>query len=107
VFDLRDNTAEPLSYLTATRWSLTALGVTIDMEEQVEATILCNTFLDTPTTSETEADGLICFNYPDATEDLMLPYQEERLVQSWVVLFVMTILALVTTGFLIKRLDKR
>src|ERR1043165_5100121 len=46
VFDLRGNAFEPLSYFSTTRWSLTALGVTIDMPKIVESTILCS---DVPT----------------------------------------------------------
>ncbi len=107
VFDLRDNAAEPLSYLTATRWSLTALGVTIDMEEQVAATIVCSEPPENPRAPGNQAGRIMCFNYPDATDDLMLPYGDDKLMQSWVVLIAMAILSLTTTGILIKRLDRR
>ena len=103
VFDLRDNAWERLSYLSATRWSLTALGVTIDIEEQVEATILCNTFPENPLIPENESSQLVCFNYSDATEDLMLPYEDKKLLQSWGGLIAMGLLGYLVTGILLKR----
>ena len=108
VFDLRDNAAEPLSYLTTTRWSLTALGVTIDMQEQVEATIICNSMPKNPQAPADQADQaerIVCANYPDASDGLMLPYDDEKLAQSWLVLIAMAAFSLATTGILIKRLD--
>jgi prepilin signal peptidase PulO-like enzyme (type II secretory pathway) len=39
VVDLRGNKLEPLSYLSTTRWSLTALGVTIGMDKIAESTM--------------------------------------------------------------------
>ena len=107
VFDLRDNAAEPLSYLTATRWSLTALGVTIDMEEQVEATIVCSEPPANPQAPQSQAGKVICFNYPDATEDLMLPYEDDMMLGSWGILIAMAVISLMVTGILIKRLDRR
>jgi len=105
VFDMRDNAAEPLSYLTATRWSLTALGVTIDMEEQVGATIICNPQMDFPPNSGNQPGIPACYNYPDASNDLMLPYADEKLVQSWIILISMALISIMVTGILIKRLD--
>ncbi|MBC8506553.1 MAG: FHA domain-containing protein [Anaerolineales bacterium] len=107
VFDLRDNAAEPLSYLTATRWSLTALGVTIDMEEQVEATIVCSELPENPQAPQSQSGKTLCFNYPDATEDLMLSYDDDMLLQSWGVLIAMAVISLTITGILVKRLDRR
>ncbi|MCJ7623437.1 MAG: FHA domain-containing protein [Anaerolineaceae bacterium] len=106
VFDMRDNIAEPLSYLTTTRWSLTALGVTINMEDQVDATIICTTQPDDPRTPIDESEKPMCLNYPDAaTENLMLSYDDEKLLQSWGILIVMAFITIMVTGFLIKRLD--
>jgi len=105
VFDLRDKTAEPLSYITTTRWALTALGVTIDMEEQVEATIICNSLPDNPQTPLDESERLVCANYPDATENLMLPYGDDELLKSWGILIAQAFIALTITAILIKRLD--
>ncbi len=107
VFDLRDNAAEPLSYLTATRWSLTALGVTIDMEEQVEATIVCSELPEMPGASQSQGGKTMCFNYPDATEDLMLSYDDDMLLRSWGILIAMALITLTITGILVKRLDRR
>ena len=105
VFDLRDNAAEPLSYLTSTRWSLTALGVTIDMEEQVSASIICNPQPEMSFGQENMQGDIFCFNYPDATEDLMLPYRDKNLLQSWIILSAMALGTITLTGLLIKRLD--
>lgn len=103
VFDLRDNPAEPLSYFTTTRWSLTALGVTIDMEKQAEATILCPTVPDDSPLAGMDID---CFNYPDAKDDLMLPYDDRNLPISWGVLVGMAAVYLGVAGLMIKRLDR-
>lgn len=103
VFDLRDRAAEPLSYMTTTRWSLLALGVTIDMESQTEATILCST-LDDPRTPQVE-EQTVCENHPEATEDLMLPYEDRALAQSWAILAGTCVLFVAAAGAVIKRLD--
>jgi len=105
VFDLRDNVAQPLSYVTATRWSLIALGVTIDMEEQVGASIVCN---PQAMGNQQPGNGLgrgQCFHYPDAVEDLMLPYGDENLIQSWIILIAMALVTITVAGVLVKRLD--
>ena len=103
VFDLRDKAAEPVSYFTTTRWSLMALGSTLDMEEIVESTVLCNT-MDNPLTPEVD-EVTRCFHYPEATENLMLPYGREQLLQSWGVLLVTMVIGLGVTSVLIRRLD--
>jgi ABC transport system ATP-binding/permease protein len=104
VFDLRGNKFEPLSYLSTTRWSLTALGVTIDMNKITESTILCNdapeNFPDPNNTLKT-----VCFNYPNAKDDLRLPYDDAQLGRSWAVLIGMTILSLGVTWYLLRRQD--
>jgi len=104
VFDLRGNRFEPMSYLSTTRWSLTALGVTIDMNKIAESTILCN---DVPENlfDPNSALKTVCFNYPDASDDLRLPYDEGQLVKSWAVLAGMTVLFLAVTWFLLRRED--
>ena len=102
VFDLRDNAFEPMSYFTTTRWSLTALGVTIDMPEIVESTILCQDVPENPLDSNS-ALKTVCENYPEATDDLMLDYSDDMLFKSWGVLFGMSILFLGITGVLLER----
>lgn len=92
LFDLRGNKFESLSYLTTTRWSLTALGVTMDMDKIAESTILCN-----------DASG--CFNYPDAKDDLRLNYDDRQLAKSWAMLTGMTLLFLAGTWFLLRRVS--
>ncbi len=105
VFDLRGKTAELLSYPTTTRWALTALGVTIDMEEQVGSTVICNSLPDNPLTPIDESGETVCTNYPDATENLMLPYGDDQLVRSWGILVAQAFVTLTVTAVLIKRLD--
>jgi hypothetical protein len=102
VFDLRGNAFEPMSYFTTTRWSLTALGVTIDMPEIVESTILCSevpeNLLDPDSGTKT-----VCENYTDATDSLMLDYSNDMLLKSWGVLAMMSVLFLIVTGILLER----
>jgi hypothetical protein len=45
----------------------------------------------------------VCENYPEAKDDLMLNYDDERLLESWGVLFGMSILFLTITGVLLER----
>lgn len=104
VFDLRGNKFESMSYLSTTRWSLTALGVTIGMDEIAESTILCNEVPENPLDSNS-ALKTVCFHYPDATDDLRLNYEDDQLLTSWFVLAGMTILFLTVTWFLVKRTD--
>lgn len=104
VFDLRGNKFEPMSYLSTTRWSLTALGVTINMNQIAESTILCNDIPEDPL-DPNSALKTVCFNYPDATDDLRLNYADDQLLKSWFVLAGMTVLFLTITWFLIRRVD--
>lgn len=106
IFDLRDKPAEPLSYLTTTRWSMIALGVSVDLESVAESTILCNTMEDDPRTPEIGDEFTNCTHYPEAREDLLLPYDDKNLLVSWGVMSAMGLLFLVFTGISIKRLDK-
>jgi ABC transport system ATP-binding/permease protein len=102
VFDLRGNAFEPMSYFSTTRWSLTALGVTIDMPKLVESTILCS---DVPTSplDPDSATETVCENYKDATEDLLINYDRDLLFISWMVLIGMSLLFLTITGILLAR----
>ena len=104
VFDLRGNTFEPMSYFSTTRWSLTALGVTIGMDEIAESTILCNEVPSNPL-DPNNALETVCFHYPDATDDLRLNYEDDQLLKSWFVLGGMTVLFLAVTWLLIRRTD--
>jgi ABC-type multidrug transport system ATPase subunit len=102
VFDLRGHAFEPLSYFSTTRWALTALGVTIDMPKLVESTILCT---DVPTNplDLNSATETVCENYKDATDDLLINYDEDLLLRSWLVLIGMSVLFLTITGILLAR----
>jgi len=104
VFDLRGNRFEPMSYLSTTRWSLTALGVTIGMDKIAESTILCNNVPENPP-DPNSALKTVCFNYPDAKDDLRLNYNDGQLLKSWFVLAGMTLIFLAVTWFLIRRID--
>lgn len=102
VFDLRGNAFEPMSYFTTTRWSLTALGVTIDMPNLVEATILCADVPENPLDPNSSTET-VCENYAEAKDDLMLNYDDDMLFKSWGVLLGMSIFFLTITGFLLER----
>ena len=104
VFDLRGNKFEPMSYLSTTRWSLTALGVTIGMDKIAESTVLCNDVPENPL-DPNSALKTVCFNYPEAKDDLRLNYENDQLLKSWFVLAGMTALFLAATWFLIRRTD--
>jgi ABC transport system ATP-binding/permease protein len=104
VFDLRGNRFEPMSYLSTTRWSLTALGVTIGMDEIAESTILCNEVPGNPLDPDSALET-VCFHYPDAKDDLRLDYEDSQLLRSWTVLIGMSLLFLTVTWFLIRRVD--
>jgi hypothetical protein len=104
VFDLRGNKFEPISYLSTTRWSLTALGVTIGMDEIAESTILCNEVPENPL-DPNSALKTVCFHYPDAKDDLRLKYDDSQLLRSWIVLIGMSVLFLAVTWFIIRRVD--
>lgn len=104
VFDLRGNRFELLSYLSTTRWSLTALGVTIGMDEIAESTILCNEVPSNPLDPNSALET-VCFHYPDAKDDLRLDYDDSQLLRSWTVLIGMSLLFLTITWSLIRRVD--
>ena len=93
-----------MSYLSTTRWSLTALGVTINMNQIAESTILCN---DVPSNPLDPNSGTktVCFHYPDAKDDLRLNYADDQLLTSWFVLAGMTVLFLAITWLLIRQVD--
>ena len=48
----------------------------------------------------------VCFNYPEARQDLMLSYSNQMLLISWGVLIAMSIICMGVTALLIKRLDR-
>jgi pSer/pThr/pTyr-binding forkhead associated (FHA) protein/ABC-type sulfate/molybdate transport systems ATPase subunit len=104
VFDLRTSAARPLSYLTAARWALTAVGVTIDIPRIAQSTILCRAQPDDPLTPEVEQTP--CFHYPEAAQDLWLDYSPIMLLVSWVMLMVMWLFFTALAAALIKRLDR-
>jgi len=104
VFDLRDNKFEPMSYLSTTRWALTALGVTIDMNKIADSTILCNDVPENPLDPNSTLKT-VCFNYPEAKDELRLPYDDAQLGRSWAVLIGMTVLFLGVTWVLLRRQD--
>ena len=92
LFDLRGSAVEPLSYLSSTRWSTTALGVTIDMNKIVSSTVLCD-----------QLPGNACQPYPGAGIDLPLNYDDEQLTLSWSVLIAMTAMFLAGTWLILQR----
>jgi len=105
IFDLRDKPTENLSYLTNTRWAMTALGVTVDMEKIASSTILCSNMPDFAN-PQSGATSIVCVHNPESVSELQLSYKDEDLVKSWAVLIGMGLLFYVLTAFSIKRLDK-
>jgi len=81
------------------------LGVTIDIKGQVESTVLCNSLPDNPLTPDDESEQTVCTHYPDATENLMLSYEDDELLKSWGILIAQALFMLTITAILIKRLD--
>jgi pSer/pThr/pTyr-binding forkhead associated (FHA) protein/ABC-type multidrug transport system ATPase subunit len=104
VFDLRSGLARPLSYLTATRWAMTAVGVTIDVPRITQSTVLCRSQPDDPLTPEAEATP--CFHYPEAVQDLRLNYSPIMLLVSWFMLLSMWLFFTILAAVFIKRLDR-
>lgn len=102
VFDLRENAFEPMSYMTTTRWSLTALGITVDLPEIVESTILCSEVPVNPMDPAGETET-VCANFPEATDALMLDYSDAMLVNSWGMLVGMSVLFILITGVILNR----
>ncbi len=102
VFDLRGNAFEPMSYFTTTRWSLTALGVSIDMPHLVESSVLCSKVPENPLDPNSPLHN-VCKHYPKAKDDLLLNYADDMLLKSWGVLAGMSILFLGITGVLLER----
>lgn len=100
VFDLRENAFEPLSNFTTTRWSLTALGVTVDMPTIVESTIICSDLPQNPLNPGNSLET-VCTHFPEASEAMMLNYQPEMLMSSWLVLVGMSIIFIFITGMLL------
>jgi len=102
LFGLRGNNLEALSYLSATRWSTTALGVTIDMPRIAQSTILCSNTAEN-SLDPNSALKAVCFNSPLAKDDLQLNYGNEQLTASWAVLIWMSILSLLGTWLWLRR----
>jgi hypothetical protein len=103
VFDLRGNAFEPLSSLSATRWSQNALGVTVGMPKLAASTVLCSDVPVDPL-KPGAAPTIVCLNYPDAKKDLTLDYDQDMLARSWGVLAGMAVLFLGITGVLLARI---
>jgi len=104
LFGLQGNSIETLSPLSTTRWTTTAIGVTIDMNRIAQSTILCN---NQPENSldPNSAVKTVCFNAPAAGNDLQLNYGNGRLTMSWAILIWMSIISLFGAWFLLRRLN--
>ena len=73
------------------------------MEEMAESTVICNTLPDDPALGP-QSGTTNCFHYPDAIDDLMIPYDDTKLVFSWAVLIMTMLLTVGATGIMISRL---
>ncbi len=99
IVDLRGSPLEPLSYLSVTRWSLTGLGVSIDLPRLVDGTILCEPDPGSPAKT-------VCSSFAGAAAELHLDYDQSLLLKSWLVLASMTGLGLAATGVCLERLHQ-
>jgi len=70
------------------------------MNKIAESTILCNAVPENPL-DPNSALKTVCFNYPEAKDDLQLPYDDAQLGRSWAVLIAMTFLFLGVTWLLL------
>ena len=97
MFDLRNNPAEPLSYLTTTHWSLLAIGETTNLEQLAESTIICQPPL-------IPLGNPICLNFPDASDSVPLDYSQEGIVlKSWAMLIGMGAAFFFVAGYIVSR----
>ena len=90
IHNLRDKPIEFQSYIAATRWATLAMGTTVDILEQAEATIVCGNALELDTSgialdpvsgaldpgsiSLVETERPACANRAVAASELFLPY---------------------------------
>ncbi len=103
-FDLRNHPAETLTHLTATRWSMLGIGISVDVPRQARSTILCQKQPDNPATERRE-EAEICRHYPEAEEDLILHYHKPDLPKAWTVLMAMALAGIGVTGVVVRRMD--
>jgi hypothetical protein len=105
LFGLRGDSLEAVSYLSAARWSTTALGVTIDLPRIAQSTIQCGSIPENAVDSNSTLKTA-CFNSPVSKDDLALNYGNEQLTASWSVLIWMSILSLLGTWLLLRRQNR-
>lgn len=76
--------------------------MTTDMNKIAESMILYNEVPENPLDPNSRLKTA-CLNYPEARDDLRLPYDDGQLVKSWAVLIGMILLFLHVTWFLLRR----
>ncbi|MCB8979853.1 MAG: ATP-binding cassette domain-containing protein [Ardenticatenaceae bacterium] len=124
IHNLRDKPIEFQSYIAATRWATLAMGTTVDILAQAEATIVCgNEFeLDAsgaaidPTTGTLDPNSLAlvetgtpaCTNRAVPADDLFLPYGnlEADLLRFWGYQLALGALFVLGALLFVKRLDR-
>ena len=124
IHNLRDKPIEFQSYIAATRWGTLALGTTVDILQQAEATIVCGnellidasevTFdpaaggLDLSKLKVSETDQPACSNRAVPAEDLFLPYGDSSndLLHFWSMLIGLGSLFGIGTLVMVRRLDR-
>lgn len=125
IFDVEGKATEPISYSTITRWSLQAMGTTVDLNELAEASIACGNGLTLDETSIAfdpltgtintddvqllETEETVCRSQPIAPEDLSIPYYDSfpRLFSLWMVLLAFQFVFAIATLISVKSLDGR
>lgn len=124
IHNLRDKPIEFQSYVASTRWATLAIGTTVDIVEQAEATIVCGNELeldasnaavdpatgaiDPNSLSLRETDRPACTNRAVPPEDLSLPYGDSTadLFRFWGFQALLGLVFASGTVLLVKRLDR-
>lgn len=124
IHNLRDKPIEFQSYVAATRWATLAVGTTVDILEQAEATIVCGNELELDTSNLSidpatgapdpnslalrETDRPACTNRAVDPDDLFLPYGDSTsdLLRFWGVQLLLGAVFALGALLMVKRLDR-
>lgn len=124
IHNLRDKPVEFQSYIAATRWATLAMGTTVDILDQAEATIVCGNELELNTDNVTvdpatgaldpnslalrETDRPACSNRAVSPDELFLPYGDSipDLLRFWGAQVVLGLAFALGALLLVKRLDR-
>ncbi len=124
IHNLRDKPIEFQSYIASTRWATLAMGTSVGILEQAEATIVCGNELELdaanvvvdPTTGALDPDSLslretdrpACSNRAVPADELFLPYGDSigDLLRFWGAQALLGLAFALGTVLLVRRLDR-